>query len=404
MRHWMSGVWAACQLEIRGIPTRPQEWLSCALLPVCWLLLMAALFGQGLMTAVPVGIVNEDGGQLAREIVLRLDAIPSVCPVSFETRGEADAALKAARTYGTVVLPTHFTRDSLKGEGTVELILNKSYYAVATTLEVDIKTALADLAKEKGAVKMTAARGGTLQANANRLRIQIPDVYFLGNPGFNFSAYLLPTLIPGLIALAAGLTFGGLLIREWRDGGMSRLLRVAHGYPSAAMVGKLLPWFIFYVAVGLCWVAGFSGWMGWAPAGGYWLWCVSTVLLILSVLSIAVLFCSLAISWILALSAVIAYFAPCFPFTGFSYPLEAMTPGVAWFGQLLPLTHYLAIQGQIWMLNSPVDHTLQTMGVLSLFVVIPLLIGCPIYCWRFRKEAERESEQVHGTLASGDHS
>ena len=44
---------------------------------------------------------------------------------------------------------------------------------------------------------MTAARGGSLKAESNNLRIASPEVYFLGNTGFNFSAYLLPTLIPG---------------------------------------------------------------------------------------------------------------------------------------------------------------------------------------------------------------
>ena len=406
MRLWMSGMWAACLREIKGIPSRPQEWISSALLPIFWLLIIVGIFGQGLMTSVPVGVVNEDGGSLSRQVLMKLEALPSVRPVPFDSRHEAEASLKAARTYGTIVFPKHFTRDSLKGEGTLEFVLNKSYYAVATTLEVDVKTALANLAKEVGAAKMTAARGGTFEANAERLRIQYPEVYFLGNPGFNFSAYLLPTLIPGLIALAAALTFGGLLIREWRDGGTNELLRTANGYASAAMVGKLLPWFGFYCLVGLGWVAGFAGWMGWAPAGSYWLWCAATILFILSVLSIAILFCGLAVSWILGLSALIAYFAPCFPFTGFSYPLEAMTPGVAWFGELLPLTHYLAIQGQIWMLGSPVDHTLKTMGILSLFVVIPLAIGVPVYLWRFRlgarREALREAHDAREQALSGD--
>lgn len=387
----MSGMWAACRLELKGIPTRPQEWISCALLPVFWFLLFVGIFGQGLMTSIPVGVVNEDGGVLSREVLMKLEALPSVRPVPFDSRHEAEASLKSARTYGTLIFPKHFTRDSLKGAGTLEFLLNKSYYAVATTLEVDVKMALADLAKEVGTAKMTLARGGSFEANAERLRIQYPDVYFLGNAGFNFSAYLLPTLIPGLIALAAGLTFGGILIREWRDGGANRLLRAANGYASAVMVGKLLPWFVFYCLVGLGWVAGFAGWMGWTPAGSYWLWCAATLLFILSVLALAILFCGLAISWVLGLSAIIAYFAPCFPFTGFSYPLEAMTPGVAWFGELLPLTHYLAIQGQVWMLGSSLDHTFKTMGTLSLFVIIPLLIGLPIYLWRYRLGARREA-------------
>ena len=77
---------------------------------------------------------------------------------------------------------------------------------------MDVKTALAAVMKSAGTIRMTAARGGSLKAESNNLRIASPEVYFLGNTGFNFSAYLLPTLIPGLIALAAGLTFSGVLV------------------------------------------------------------------------------------------------------------------------------------------------------------------------------------------------
>ena len=157
---------------------------------------------------------------------------------------EAEAALSRAETYGTIVIPRDFTKDSLNGRGsTLELIINKSYYAVGTILEVDVKTALAAVMKSAGTIRMTAARGGSLKAESNNLRIASPEVYFLGNTGFNFSAYLLPTLIPGLIALAAGLTFSGVLVREWRDGGATRLLAAANDFASAAILGKLLPWF-----------------------------------------------------------------------------------------------------------------------------------------------------------------
>ena len=220
MKHWFEGLVNTARIECRYTRRHPQQWVICALLPVMWLLFVANTFGTGLMTKLPVGLVNEDGGPLARELVMVLDAVPSLGLRGFETATEAKAALSRAETYGTIVIPRDFTKDSLNGRGsTLELIINKSYYAVGTILEVDVKTALAAVMKSAGTIRMTAARGGSLKAESNNLRIASPEVYFLGNTGFNFSAYLLPTLIPGLIALAAGLTFSGVLVREWRDGG-----------------------------------------------------------------------------------------------------------------------------------------------------------------------------------------
>ena len=394
MKHWFEGLVNTARIECRYTRRHPQQWVICALLPVMWLLFVANTFGTGLMTKLPVGLVNEDGGPLARELVMVLDAVPSLGLRGFETATEAEAALSRAETYGTIVIPRDFTEDSLNGRGsTLELIINKSYYAVGTILEVDVKTALAAVMKSAGTIRMTAARGGSLKAESNNLRIASPEVYFLGNTGFNFSAYLLPTLIPGLIALAAGLTFSGVLVREWRDGGATRLLAAANDFASAAILGKLLPWFVFYVVLGLCWVFGLTGVLGWTAAGSVGVWIGATVMLIAAMASIAVLFTAASLSWPIAVSALICFAAPSFPFTGFSYPLESMTPGAAFFGQLLPLTHYLAVQGECWILNSPLDHVFTRLAPLALLIVVPMAAGLPILGVRLRAWSSKDPEK-----------
>ena len=133
MKHWFEGLVNTARIECRYTRRHPQQWVICALLPVMWLLFVANTFGTGLMTKLPVGLVNEDGGPLARELVMVLDAVPSLGLRGFETATEAEAALSRAETYGTIVIPRDFTKDSLNGRGsTLELIINKSYYAVGT--------------------------------------------------------------------------------------------------------------------------------------------------------------------------------------------------------------------------------------------------------------------------------
>ena len=181
MKHWFEGLVNTARIECRYTRRHPQQWVICALLPVMWLLFVANTFGTGLMTKLPVCLVNEDGGPLARELVMVLDAVPSLGLRGFDTATEADAALSRSETYGTIVIPRDFTKDSLNGRGsTLELIINKSYYAVGTILEVDVKTALAAVMKSAGTIRMTAARGGSLKAESNNLRIASPEVNFLG--------------------------------------------------------------------------------------------------------------------------------------------------------------------------------------------------------------------------------
>lgn len=395
MLTWWWSLWQVAKGEFRGLARRPQEWLTGIVFPVAWLLLASTLFGSGLMRELPVGVVNLDQGPEATRAVQVFDAIPSMALQSYPNTLAAEDALKTGAIYATVVIPEHYSEYTADGIGEPIIIsINKSYFAIGTILEVDLKTALAELKRERAAVALTKLREGTLKNTAENMRIEEPDVLFDGNVAFNFSRYLLATLVPGLMGLALAITLAGVLVRDWRDGGMVETMRLARGSGSAAVLGKTLPWVLIYSVIGLAWVAGFGGVLGWIPMGSLWLWIAATVLFILATASVVIFLTSLSLTWILALTATVAIFAPTFPFTAFSYPFESMTPGATFFGKLLPLTHYLQIQGQCMVLNSPIDYVLESVGVLGLFVVIPLAAGLPILGFRMMKWAREEEKRV----------
>ena len=128
-------------------------------------------------------------------------------------------------------------------------------------------------------------------------------------------------------------------------------------------------------------------------AGSVGVWIGATVMLIAAMAAIAILFTAVSLSWPIAVSALICFAAPSFPFTGFSYPLESMTPGAAFFGQLLPLTHYLAVQGECWILNSPLDHVFTRLAPLALLIVVPMAAGLPILGVRLRAWSSKDPEK-----------
>ena len=70
-----------------------------------------------------------------------------------------------------------------------------------------------------------------------------------------------------------------------------------------------------------------------------------------------------------------------------------MTPGAAFFGQLLPLTHYLAVQGECWILNSPLDHVFTRLAPLALLIVVPMAAGLPILGVRLRAWSSKDPEK-----------
>lgn len=394
MRAWFSKAAAAARFEVAWVLSHPKEWLAAVAAPLVWCLMLAATFGDGLMTQIPVGYTDADRSAASREVIETLSALPSVRLVPFADVAAAERALKTASVYGVVTIPENFEADRRRGTGSpVVLQINKLYYAVGTILEVDLKTALTNLKVAETAVQLTSG-GGTFAENVRRLRLSMPEVYFLGNPAFNFSAYLLPTLVPGVMALGALLGFVASLVREWREGRVTAWLAAARGSATAAVAGKLTPWIAVWFLAGGVWVAGFAGAAGWGVAGSLSVWFLGTALLMLSMVALALFAASLAPSWVIAVSACICLVAPTFPFTGFSFPLDAMSPGAQLFGVFLPLTHYLELQSGVWVLDAPAAVLIKQLGLLALFPLVMGGVGLPMLVRRMHGWVKKEAVPV----------
>ena len=398
MTAWFRHVAAAARLEIQQVLTHPVEWLTAILAPLFWCAVLWFAFSAGTLSGLPVALVDLDQSAASRSVAQALDALPSIKLEQFENSLSADRALKNSKVFAVVTIPQDFETDRRRGAGApVSIDINKSWYAVGTLLEVDFKTALSTLAIGHAAVNATT-QGGTFAENSRHLRITTPDVYFLGNPAFNFVAYLLPTFIPGILALGALLAFISMLSREWRAGGIRRFMKLTQGSGSAVLAGKLLPWVIVFCTASSLWVAAFAGAAGWGAEGPIIFWLTASWLLILAMAGLAALVVSIAPTWVIALSAGICLIAPTFPFTGFSFPLDSMTPGAQLFGSLLPLTHYLQAQAQIWVLGSPLSAIAQTQLTLAAFPIILFAAAGPLFARRMRRL--KKTEQMSSDLTA----
>ncbi|MCF0254543.1 MAG: ABC transporter permease, partial [Duodenibacillus sp.] len=337
------------------------------------------------------GLVDLDGSAQSRQCVQDLAAIPSVRFQVFATPKEANDALRASRTYATVVVPQDWAEKTAgaRSDAAVELYFNKSYYAIATTLELDLKTALSMQSLDRFA-RAAAAAGGGLKGGERRVKVLSVDAVPMGNMAFDYQGYLLATLIPGVLGLAAVLTMVGVYAREWRQRKLSQLVASGESI-TAFFAGKTLPWALLYMIYAAGYVAWFAGPAGWPPAGSVWIWAAGAMVLMLAMIGMAMMFTALAPSWLIAMSLAIGCFAPTFPYTGFSYPLDSMSAGAVALGDLLPLTWFLRLQSTQWVLASPSEHVFNMMCALSLFAIVPLAVGFLVITRQVHRRAAREA-------------
>ena len=257
-------------------------------------------------------------------------------------------------------------------------------------METDLKLALSQIQIGQ-MLEAASVVGGGFAGNKERLAVLDADILIAGNPALNFKAYLLTTILPGVLALGAILTCVGSLTREWRLKTVHQVVET-YSHLTGFLLGRMSFWLVLYSLMGLTYLAWFTGWEGWGVQGSLAAWALGIVLFFASMPALAMLYTSLSPSWIIAMSVAIGTTAPIFPFTGFSFPLDSMDAAAQLLAQFLPLTWYLRLHSSQWVLGSELSHTIYLLSMLSLFVIIPAAVGLTLMPRRMRKWAQKERE------------
>lgn len=392
MSSFLSDFKRAFVQEARTTSDTPLLWLTGIVVPVFWCLAVVAVFATGLMRNIPVGLVDYDNSAESRDLIRSLDAVASVDFVNYENPQAATADLATGNIYALFVIGHSWSEKTSgsRSDSALELFLNKSYYAIATTVETDLKLALSQIQIGQ-MLEAASVVGGGFAGNKERLAVLDADILIAGNPALNFKAYLLTTILPGVLALGAILTCVGSLTREWRLKTVHQVVET-YSHLTGFLLGRMSFWLVLYSLMGLAYLAWFTGWEGWGVQGNLAAWALGIVLFFASMPALAMLYTSLSPSWIIAMLVAIGTTAPIFPFTGFSFPLDSMDAAAQLLAQFLPLTWYLRLHSSQWVLGSELSHTIYLLSMLSLFVIIPAAVGLTLMPRRMRKWAQKERE------------
>ena len=392
MSSFLSDFKRAFVQEARTTSDTPLLWLTGIVVPVFWCLAVVAVFATGLMRNIPVGLVDYNNSAESRDLIRSLDAVASVDFVNYENPQAATADLATGNIYALFVIGHNWSEKTSgsRSDSALELFPNKSYYAIATTVETDLKLALSQIQIGQ-MLEAASVVGGGFAGNKERLAVLDADILIAGNPALNFKAYLLTTILPGVLALGAILTCVGSLTREWRLKTVHQVVET-YSHLTGFLLGRMSFWLVLYSFMGLAYLAWFTGWEGWGVQGSLAAWALGIVLFFASMPALAMLYTSLSPSWIIAMSVAIGTTAPIFPFTGFSFPLDSMDAAAQLLAQFLPLTWYLRLHSSQWVLGSELSHTIYLLSMLSLFVIIPAAVGLTLMSRRMRKWAQKERE------------
>lgn len=87
-----------------------RAFVMLAFIPLLYTIIFGGLFSPHVLTQVPVGICNLDGGQQGRVLVREMAQVPEISLIrETVTKEELDKALEAGEIYGAIVIPPDFS-------------------------------------------------------------------------------------------------------------------------------------------------------------------------------------------------------------------------------------------------------------------------------------------------------
>ncbi len=287
------------------------------------------------------------------------------------SESEADELLARGEVQFVVTIPAGFERGLVRGERPVLLIeadatdpaatgnaIAALSRAVDTALAHDLTGPLADSMPQPSPVDVRVHR----RYNAEGI-----------------TAY---NIVPGLIGVILTMTMvlmTGLAMTRERERGTFENLLATPALPIEVMTGKIVP----YILIGLLQVTLVllaARFIFAVPMQGNLALLYGVVLLFIAAnLTLGITFSSLARNQLQAMQMTFFFFLPSMLLSGFMFPFRGMPGWAQMIGNVLPLTHFLALVRGLMLKGNGMVELWPNLWPILLFTAIVLAAGLGVY-------------------------
>ena len=164
--------------------------------------------------------------------------------------------------------------------------------------------------------------------------------HFLANPWSNYTVYLLSTIIPGILGVVIVMLTVFSIGFELKMSTSPQWLNAAGGNFAIAIIGKMLPYTLLFLVLGLACNALLFHYMHFPVLGSHWGLANNMIAFVLAEQCLAVFFIGLLPTLRDAISLGALYSMVSFSLSGFTYPKMGMLPFVQALTNIFPLRHY----------------------------------------------------------------
>ena len=371
----MNSILKVARREFGIIRRKPVYLLgSVGVMAVCCLFYLT-FFKAGLPEDLPIGVLDLDNSSLSRNFCRQLDATQLGKVIKYEDFTTARDAMQAGQITSLCVIPQGMNEDVNANRRPVFTYYVNSLYLIGGALSY--KDILTMVTLTGGAVQREVLRMKGYSEGAIMGLIQpiVIDEHKIGNATTNYGVYLNNIILPGLLALSIIFVLIYALGSELRYGTSRELMETADGSMAAALLGKLLPYTLIYLALGLGLDLLMFGVCHYPLNGSVGNMMLAMVVFILANEAVAVTIIGLLPTLRYALSIAALFTILGFSFSGFTFPVEAMPTAIQGISVLFPLRFYYLLYVQEAIFGTGLAGWWQYIVYLLLFLIGPLCVA-----------------------------
>ena len=359
--------------EWRRMTSRRIYLGAAVVLPLFLLFFMTTIFGNGQMRHLPIGVVDEDNTSTSRSIVRNIAAVPTFDVVAhYADDAEARAAVRRREVYGYLSIPPRFEESMMRGtDATLCYYYHYALLAVGGEVMSAFETALIPV-RMAPIVLEAMALGATEQNIETFLLPMTSDDHALYNPSLDYAEYLAVPIFYIMFQILI------LLVTLYAVG--SERQETPPAKPTAnsqwptAIVGKLLPYTLIFVAEAMLANVVFFHWEHIPFAGDMGLFALATVLFIIATQSVAVILYALFPMLSLVISVVSMVGSLGATLSGLTFPLSAMSPIVQYAAKLFPVRHFTEAMQCMVYFDGGFSACWPQLAVLCLFPLLAVVL------------------------------
>lgn len=334
------------------------------------------LMQKGGAEEIPIAVVDKDGTSISRRLCHELQATPAVdIQIVTTSYPEARRAMQQGKIYGILVINNGFYSDLVAfRRPQVDLYVNNAYTVGGNTA---YKQLLTIVNLTSGAFQREVLRKKGMPDDLIMKRIQpiAIDAHMVANPYGNYSIYLVSTILPGILGLICLMLTIFAIGYEMKMQTSSAWLSTAGGNYTVAMIGKLTPYTVIYLILGIgCHLILFR-YAGFPVYGSHVRLLSGMVLFIFAMEAMGIFMIGCLPRLRDALSIGALYSMLGFSLSGFTYPVSSMLPPVQALSNIEPLRHYYRIYVNEALMAAPVECSMPPALALCAFLLAALLIS-----------------------------